>query len=61
MRSVTHWTAVSDPADMKFYYRTMHDGRVKSVDLRRINFGAKQVNVYTIDPGRFTVGDATPQ
>ena len=61
MPSATHWTAVSDPTDMKLYYRTMHDGRVKSVDLRRISFTNDQVNVYSIDTGRFTVDDATPQ
>ncbi len=61
MPSATHWTAVSDPTDMKFYYRTMHDGRVKSVDLRRIDFTVERVNVYPIDTGRFTVDDVTPQ
>lgn len=61
MPSATHWTAVSGPTKMKFYYRTMHDGRVKSVDLKRIIFTAEQVNVYSIGPGRFTVDDATPQ
>jgi choloylglycine hydrolase len=61
MPSATHWTAVSDPTDMKFYYRTMHDGRVKRIDLRRINFTAKEVNTYSIDLGQFTFDDATPK
>jgi choloylglycine hydrolase len=61
MPSATHWTAVSDPNEMKFYYRTMHDGRVKRVDLKRINFTANGVETYPIDSGRFTFDDATPQ
>jgi choloylglycine hydrolase len=61
MPSATHWTAVSDPTGMKFYYRTMHDGRVKSIDLDRIDFTAEQVKNYPIDPGRFTFDDVTPQ
>ncbi|HOP08579.1 MAG TPA: choloylglycine hydrolase family protein [candidate division Zixibacteria bacterium] len=61
MPSATHWTAVSDPTDLKFYYRTMHDGRVKCVDLERIDFTAEKVKTYSIDSGRFTFDDATPQ
>ena len=61
MPSATHWTAVSDPNELKFYYRTMHDGRVKRIDLKRINFTAAGVTTYPIDAGRFTFDDATPQ
>lgn len=61
MPSATHWTAVSDPADLKFYYRTMHDGRVKSVDLGRLNFESEDVQTYSIGPESFTVDDATPE
>lgn len=61
MPSATHWTAVSDPSEMKFYYRTMHDGRVKCVDLERIDFTAGKIQTHPIDPGRFMFEDATPQ
>jgi choloylglycine hydrolase len=61
MPSATHWTAVSDPSGMQFYYRTMHDGRVKAIDLKRIDFAAEHVKTFPIDGGRFTVEDATPR
>lgn len=61
MPSATHWTAVSDPTAMKFYYRIMFDGRIKSVDLKRVNFGAQYVKTYPIGPKSFTVDDVTPQ
>jgi len=39
----------------------MHDGRVKCVDLKRIDFTAEKAKTHPIDPGRFTFDDATPQ
>lgn len=61
MPSATHWTAVSDPNEMTFFYRTMHDGRVKRVDLKQVDFSAKGIRTFPIDTGRFTFDDATPQ
>jgi choloylglycine hydrolase len=61
MPSATHWTAVSDPTDMKFYYRSMHDGRVKCVDLKQVDFMGEELKTYSIDTGRFTFDDATPK
>lgn len=60
MPSATQWTAVSDPADLKFYYRTMFDGRIRSIDLNRIHFDFEEVRTYPIGPARLIVEDATP-
>jgi choloylglycine hydrolase len=60
MPSATHWTAVSDPTAMKFYYRTMFDGRIQSVDLNRIDFESDDLRTYSIGPKHFMVDDATP-
>lgn len=61
MVSATHWTAVSDPTDLKFYYTTMNDRRVKVVELRRVDFAGASIKAHAIDAGRFTVEDATPR
>jgi choloylglycine hydrolase len=61
MPSATHWTAVSDPNELKFYFTTMNDRRVKVVELRRVDFDGDSIKTYPIDAGRFVVEDATPR
>ncbi len=59
--SATQWTSVSDPNELKFYFTTMHDGRVKCVNLRAIDWATAEIKAYPLDPGRFTVDDVTPR
>lgn len=40
MRSATLWTTAIDNVDMKFYYHTMHNRRVRMLDLKKTDFGA---------------------
>jgi choloylglycine hydrolase len=40
MRSATLWTTAIDTRNRKFYYHTMHNRRVRMVDLNKIDFGA---------------------
>lgn len=40
MRSATLWTTAIDSVNMKFYYHTMHNRRVRMLDLNKIDFGA---------------------
>ena len=38
MRSATLWTTAIDSVNMKFYYHTMHNRRVRMLDLNKIDF-----------------------
>ncbi|WP_421901504.1 linear amide C-N hydrolase [Maridesulfovibrio sp.] len=38
MRSSTIWTTVADTKNLKLYYHTQHNRRVRMVDLKKINF-----------------------
>jgi choloylglycine hydrolase len=58
--SSTQWTAASDLSRGMFYYRTMHDGTIKRVDLGRIDFTVADETSHPIDQGRFVFVDATP-
>ncbi len=39
MRSATLWTTAIDTKNLKLYYHTMHNRRVRMVDLKAIDFG----------------------
>jgi len=58
--SSTQWTAASDLSQRMFYYRTMHDGTIKRVDLGRIDFSGDEEKTHPIDQRRFTFVDVTP-
>ena len=58
--SSTQWTVASDLSQRMFYYRTMHDGTIKRVDLGRIDFACDEEKTHPIDQGRFTFVDVTP-
>lgn len=59
--SATQWTAVSDLDQGAFYFKSMHDGAVKRVDLGRIDFAGGQETATALDEGAFRYQDATPQ
>ncbi|MFY9974120.1 MAG: hypothetical protein WAK53_07690, partial [Chromatiaceae bacterium] len=58
--SATQWTAVSDLAKGAFYFKSMHDGAVKRVDLGRIDFAAGKETATALDEGAFGFRDVTP-
>ena len=58
--SATQWTAVSDLASGKFYYKTMRDSAIKRVDLNCIDFATGAETAYVLDRGVFTFDDVTP-
>ena len=37
--SATQWTSASDMCNRVIYYRTMYDSRIRSIDLKTIDFG----------------------
>ena len=37
--SATQWTSASDMRNRVIYYRTMYDSRIRSIDLKTIDFG----------------------
>ena len=36
--SATQWTSVTDMKDLVFYYRTMYNSEIRSIDLKAIDF-----------------------
>jgi choloylglycine hydrolase len=58
--SATQWTAVSDLAEGKYYYKTMHDSTIKCVDLGQVDFTTGEERSHAIDEGRFRFKNATP-
>ncbi|WP_050923486.1 linear amide C-N hydrolase [Vibrio harveyi] len=53
--SATQWTSVIDQGNGALYYTTMHDSRIKKVDLKKIDFNQKQELKRQLDNGSFTV------
>ena len=58
--SATQWTAVMDQTNGRFYFTSMHDSAVRSVDLDRVDFTIGYERAQPLDSGRFTVRDVTP-
>jgi choloylglycine hydrolase len=58
--SATQWTAVSDLDQGAFYFKSMHDGAVKRVDLGRIDFAGGQETATALDTGAFGFREVTP-
>jgi choloylglycine hydrolase len=51
---------VIDQGSKALYYTTMHDSRIKKVDLTKIDFDKKQEVKRELDNGTFTFTDVTP-
>ena len=47
--SATQWTSVSNLTHPAFYYRTMNNSQIRSVDLTAINFAGIQAQVLPLD------------
>ncbi|MGI2258220.1 linear amide C-N hydrolase [Shewanella sp. GXUN23E] len=53
--SATQWTSAIDQQNRQFYFKTMHDSRIKQVDLNSINFDASDELKQPLDTGGFNV------
>lgn len=63
MRSATLWTTVYDTKNLKMYYHTAHNRRVRMIDLGRIDFDAsKELRRMPMEKAlRQDVEDVTPR
>ena len=64
MRSSTIWTTVSDTKNKVFYYHTQHNRRLRSVDLKKINFSrnARNLQHFPLDRSKSQdLEDVTPR
>jgi len=64
MRSSTLWTIAADTRNLKYYYHTQHNRRLRMVDLKRIDFSPKKLKVkrFPLDKKKSQdIDDVTPQ
>ncbi len=63
MRSATNWTSAYDTKNLVMQYHTMHNRRVRQVDLKRIDFGSGEGIRYSpLDREKAQdIEDATPR
>jgi choloylglycine hydrolase len=64
MRSSTIWTTAADTRNLKFYYHTQHNRKVRMVDLKKIDFssGGKEIRHVVLDRQKSQeIEDVTPQ
>ena len=64
MRSSTIWTIVADTRNLKYYYHTQHNRRLRMVDLKKINFSPNPLEVkrFPLDKKKSQdIDDVTPQ
>lgn len=47
--SATQWTAVTDMANRRIYYRTMHNSDIRCFDLRKIRFDKIKYHSHPLD------------
>ncbi|MFA5956698.1 linear amide C-N hydrolase [Hyphomicrobium sp.] len=45
----TQWSVIGDMRNKVYYYWTMYDRRMRSVDLKKLNFDAKKVTSFPLD------------
>ena len=50
--SATQWTSATDPVNLKIYYRTMYDSRIRCIDLNTINFVSVRYAARPLDEVR---------
>jgi choloylglycine hydrolase len=48
MRSSTIWTAAADTRNLKYYYHTQHNRRVRMLDLTRIDFSPNKQGIQNL-------------
>jgi choloylglycine hydrolase len=64
MRSSTIWTSAADTKNLKYYYHTQHNRRLRMVDLKRIDFSPKPLEAkrYPLDKQKSQdIEDVTPK
>ncbi len=62
MRSSTLWTTAYDTKNKVFYYHTMHNRRVRKVDLNKIDFAAGKLMQVPMDKEKSQdIEDVTPR
>jgi len=64
MRSSTIWTTAADNKNLKLYYHTQHNRKVRMVDLKKINFSRKKKEIQHIQLDKKKsqeIEDVTPQ
>lgn len=62
MRSSTIWTTAADSKNLKFYYHTQHNRKVRMVDLNRIDFSDEKIRHIQLDRiKKQEVEDITPR
>lgn len=49
LRSATQWTTASDLSDRVFYYRTMDNGQIRKLDLKKIDFSKIEYKALDLD------------
>lgn len=47
--SATQWTSATDPSNRVIYYRTMRDSRIRSIDLKTIDFSRVTYRAVALD------------
>ena len=64
MRSATIWTSVADTKNLKYYYHTQHNRKVRMVDLKKINFSPNtgRIKRFPLDKQKSQdIENVTPQ
>ncbi len=64
MRSSTIWTSAADTGNLKYYYHTQHNRKVRMVDLRNIDFSPNNEGIrhFPLDREKSQeIEDVTPQ
>jgi choloylglycine hydrolase len=62
MRSSTIWTSAADTRNLKFYYHTQHNRKLRMVDLKKINFSTKKIVRLPLDNKQEQeIEDVTPK
>jgi choloylglycine hydrolase len=49
MRSSTIWTSAADTRNLKFYYHTQHNRKLRMVDLKKVDFSQKKIVRIPLD------------
>lgn len=62
MRSSTIWTSTADTRNLKYYYHTQHNRKLRMVDLKKIDFSAKKIVRLPLDNKKEqAIEDVTPK
>ncbi len=64
MRSSTLWTTAADTQNLKYYYHTQHNRRVRMIDLNRVDFSPNQEGIrnFPLDEEKSqSIEDVTPE